>query len=77
MRYLEADRYEIDTNLVENAIQPSCIGQNNWLFIGYPDAGWRSAVIYSMLIPARRYRLDGAAWLSDISFVAMRPWTVR
>ena len=39
--------------------------QKNWLFIGHPDAGWRSAVIYSLLIPARRYRLDPAAWLSD------------
>ena len=35
-------------------------------FIGHPDAGWRSAVIYSLLITARRYRLDPAAWLSDV-----------
>jgi hypothetical protein len=65
VRYLEDGRYEIDTNLVENAIRPSCVGKKNWLFIGHPDAGWRSAVIYSLLITARRYRLDPAAWLSD------------
>jgi hypothetical protein len=40
--------------------------KKNWLFIGHPDAGWRSAVIYSLLITARRYRLDPAAWLSDV-----------
>ena len=66
VRYLEDGRYEIDTNLVENAIRPSCVGKKNWLFIGHPDAGWRSAVIYSLLITARRYRLDPAAWLSDV-----------
>jgi hypothetical protein len=58
VRYLEYGRYETDTNLVENAIQPSCGGKRNWLFIGHPDAGLRSAVIYSLLITARRYRLD-------------------
>jgi hypothetical protein len=44
----------------------SCVGKRNWLFIGHPDAGWRSAVIYSLVITARRYRLDPAAWLSDV-----------
>ena len=66
VRYLEDGRYEIDTNLVENAIRPSCVGKKNWLFIGHPDAGWRSALIYSLLITARRYRLDPAAWLTDV-----------
>ncbi len=63
---LEDGRYKIDTNLVENAIRPTCIGKKNWLFIGHPDAGWRSAVIYSLLITARRYGLDPAAWLTDV-----------
>jgi hypothetical protein len=27
VRYLEEGRYEIDTNLVENAIRPTCIGK--------------------------------------------------
>lgn len=35
-------------------------------FIGHPDAGWRSAVIYSLLITARRYGLDPAKWLEDV-----------
>ena len=47
-RSLEEGVYEIDNNLVENAIRPTCIGKKNWLFIGHPDAGWRSAAIYSV-----------------------------
>ena len=36
------------------------------LFIGHPDAGWRCAVIYSLLIAVRRYGLDPATWLTDV-----------
>ena len=40
---------EIDNNPVENAIRPTALGKKNWLFIGHPDAGWKSAVLYSLL----------------------------
>ena len=51
---------------MEKAIRPICVGKRNWLFIGRPDAGWRSAVTYSLLITARRCRLDPATWLTDV-----------
>ena len=57
-RYLEEGVYRIDNNLVENAIRPTCIGKKNRLSIGHSDAGWRSAVTYSVLMTARRYGLD-------------------
>ena len=66
VRYLEDGRFEIDNNLVENAIRPTAVGKKNWLFIGHPEAGWRSAVIYSLLITARRAGLDPAKWLEDV-----------
>ncbi len=40
---------QIDSNSVERAIRPSAVGKKNFLFIGHPAAGWRSAVIYSVL----------------------------
>ena len=39
----------IDSNAVENCIRPSAVGKKNFLFVGHPDAGWRSAVLYSVL----------------------------
>ena len=48
-RYVEHGQAEIDNNLVENAIRPTALGKKNFLFIGHPDAGWQSAVIYSVL----------------------------
>ena len=47
--YLHDGRFEIDNNLIENDIRPTAVGRKRWLFIGHPQAGWRSAVIYSVL----------------------------
>ena len=66
LRYLEDGRFEIDNNLVENDIRPTAVGRKRWLFIGHPDAGWRSAVIYSLLISARRRGLNLQAYLTDV-----------
>lgn len=64
--YLEDGRLEIDNNLTENAIRPSAVGKKNWLFIGHPDAGWRSAVIYSIVVSCQRRGIDPAQYLSDV-----------
>lgn len=56
----------IDNNLVENAIRPSAIGKKNWLFIGHPDAGQRSAIIYSLVISCQRHGKDPLAYLRDV-----------
>lgn len=40
---------QIDSNAVERSIRPSAIGKKNFLFVGHPEAGWRSAVLYSIL----------------------------
>jgi len=66
IRYLEDGRLEIDNNLTENAIRPSAVGKKNWLFIGHPDAGWRSAVIYSVIGSCRRRGIDPWEYLSHV-----------
>lgn len=63
---LEHGESEIDNNLIENAIRPSAIGKKNWLFIGSPEAGGRSAVIYSVLITCQRFGVDPHAYLRDV-----------
>jgi len=39
----------IDSNAVERCIRPSAVAKKNFLFVGHPSAGWRSAVLYSIL----------------------------
>jgi transposase len=64
--YLEDGRFEIDNNLIENSIRPAAVGRRRWLFIGHPDAGWRSAVIYSIIGSCRRRDINPQEYLSDI-----------
>ena len=57
-RYVDDGRLEIDNNLCENAIRPTAVGKKNFLFIGHPEAGQRSAVIYSVLGSCRRHGIN-------------------
>jgi transposase len=65
-RYLSDGRLEIDNNLTENAIRPSAVGKKNWLFIGHPQAGWRSAVIYSIVVSCQRRGIEPWDYLRDV-----------
>lgn len=64
--HVEHGETRLDNNLVENAIRPSAIGKKNWLFIGHPDAGQRSAIIYSIVVSCQRHGKDPHAYLRDV-----------
>ena len=64
--YLADGRFEIDNNLIENDIRPTAVGRRRWLFIGHPDAGWRSAVIYSIIVSCRRRGINPQDYLTDV-----------
>jgi transposase len=64
--YLNDGRFEIDNNLIENAIRPTAVGRRRWLFIGHPNAGWRSAVIYSIIVSCRRRGINPQEYLTDV-----------
>ena len=64
--YLASGRLEIDNNLIENPIRGPAVGRKRWLFLGHPDAGWRSAVIYSLLISCRRRGINPQQYLTDV-----------
>ena len=66
LEYVENGRLEIDNNLIENAIRPTAIGKKNFLFIGHPEAGWYSAVIYSLLGSCHRHGINPHEYLTDI-----------
>ena len=63
---LEHGESEIDNNLIENAIRPSAVGKKNFLFIGSPEAGQRSAIIYSIVVSCERHGIDPLAYMTDV-----------
>jgi transposase len=65
-RYRDDGRLEIDNNRVENAIRPTAVGKKNWLFIGHPEAGQRSAIIYTILATCKAHGIDPCEYLRDV-----------
>lgn len=66
LKYRDDGRLEIDNNRVENAIRPTAVGKKNWLFFGAPEAGERSAIIYTILESCKRRGIDQATYLRDV-----------
>lgn len=54
----------IDSNKVENSIRPTAVGKKNFLFVGHPDAGWRSAVLYSILGTCKLHGVNEWSYLT-------------
>ena len=46
--------------------RPSAIGKKNFLFIGHPDAGDRSAIIYSIVVSCQRRGVDPFDYIRDV-----------
>ena len=65
-RFVEEGSLEIDNNICENSIRPSAVGKRNWLFVGHPEAGDRSAVIYTLLGSCRRHGVNPFDYLKDL-----------
>ncbi|MHB2148146.1 IS66 family transposase [Calditrichota bacterium LG25] len=65
-RYVEDGRYEIDNNLVENAIRPIALGRKNYLFSGSHNGAKRSAIFYTLVSNAKLQGLEPFSYLRDI-----------
>ncbi|MCC5023303.1 MAG: transposase [Candidatus Synoicihabitans palmerolidicus] len=66
VEHLNHGQTRLDNNLIENAIRHTALGKKNWLFIGHPDAGQRSAIIYSLVVSCLRRGIDPLDYLRDV-----------
>ena len=65
-RYHLDGRYQIDNNLVENAIRPLALGRKNYLFCGNHDAAENAAIMYSLLGCCKSCDVNPRQWLTDV-----------
>ena len=65
-RYVLDGRYNIDNNLVENAIRPLCIGRKNYLFCGNDLAASRASIIYSLIGSCKAAGVNPTEWLNYV-----------
>jgi len=65
--YVNNGHVEIDNNQMENAIRPSAVGKKNWLFVGAPDVGQKSEIIYTLITETcRRYGIEPYEYFRDV-----------
>ena len=65
-RYLYYSDATIDNNAAERAVRPTKLGMKNWLFVGHPKAGQRSAIIYTIIENCKNHGVDPQAYLQDV-----------
>ena len=65
-RYITDGRFEIDNNLIENAIRPIALGRKNYMFAGSHDAARNAALIYSVLATAKYHDVNPTEYLQYI-----------
>lgn len=56
----------LDTNALERQFRDSAIGKKNWMFVGHPQAGQKSAIIYTLLASCRIHRINPQLYFADI-----------
>ncbi len=66
VRYCDDGRYGMDTNGVENAIRPFCIGRRGWLFADTVAGARSSANLYSLIQTAKANGLEPYAYLRHV-----------
>jgi len=66
MRYVEDGRFEIDNNLIENAIRLVALGRKNYLFAGSHNGAKRSALIYTLVANAKLQGLEPFGYMRDV-----------
>lgn len=65
-KYVYDGRYNIDNNLIENAIRPLALGRKNYLFCGNEEAAHRAAIVYSLFGSCKAFNIEPREWLIDI-----------
>ena len=65
-RYVESGELAIDNNPAERAMRPVAIGRRNWLFVGSPAAGQRSAILMSLIASCKNNGVEPWAYLRDV-----------
>jgi transposase len=64
--FLGDGRVPIDNNETEQLMKQVATGRKNWLFIGSVEAGYRAAILMTIVSTAHRYHLDIWQYVKDV-----------
>jgi len=64
--FLRDGRVPFDNNETEQRMRQVATGRKNWLFIGSVEAGYRAAILLTIVSTAHRYHLDLWRYVKDV-----------
>jgi hypothetical protein len=64
--FLGDGRVPFDNNETEQLMKQVATGRKNWLFIGSVEAGYRAAILLTIVSTAHRYHLDVWLYVKDV-----------
>lgn len=64
--FLEDERLELSTNLVENKIRPFTIGRKNWLFFDSEAGAKAGSTLYSLIETAKAHNLNTRKYFTKL-----------
>jgi transposase len=64
--FLRDGRVPIDNNETKQLMKQVATGRKNWLFIGSVEAGYRAAILLTIVSTAHRYHLDLWLYVKDV-----------
>jgi hypothetical protein len=73
-RFLEDDRIELDTNIVERGIRPIVLNRKNALFAGHDEGAENWACIASLIETCKLSNVDPQAYFADVLTKLVNLW---
>lgn len=64
--FLRDGRVPFDNNETEQLMKQVATGRKNWLFVGSVEAGYRAAILLTIVSTAHRYHLDIWRYVKDV-----------
>ena len=65
-RYVQDGRFNIDNNLMEQAIRPITLGRKNYLFCGNNEGAENNAIFYTFMACCREAKIEPNMWLRQV-----------
>ena len=65
-RYVQDGHFNIDNNLMEQAIRPVALGRKNYLFSGNNEGAQNNAIFYTFMACCREAGVESYTWLKQV-----------